>query len=97
MTQIETLAAKSRIGIFGTSVAAMALYGAFRDRVAFFVDEDPARIGKTYQDTPVLAPQAASPDVPVIMALPPERARKAAERLADTGLRAVCPPPLAAE
>jgi SAM-dependent methyltransferase len=97
MTQIETLATKSRIGIFGTSVAAMALYGAFRDRVAFFVDEDPARIGMTYQDTPVLAPHAASPDVPVIMALPPERARKAAERLADTGLRAVCPPPLAAE
>lgn len=35
----------SRIGIFGTSVAGIALYGAFRDRVAFLVDEDPLRVG----------------------------------------------------
>jgi len=32
----------------------------------------------------------------VIMALPPSRAAKAAERLAAIGLRSVCPPPLAA-
>jgi SAM-dependent methyltransferase len=93
MAQIENLAAKSKIGIFGTSVAGMAFYGAFRDRVAFFVDEDPARIGKSYQGTPVLGPKEAR-SVPVIMALPPERAQRAAERLRATGMRAVCPPPL---
>jgi SAM-dependent methyltransferase len=93
MAQIESLAAKSKIGIFGTSVAGMAFYGAFRDRVAFFVDEDPARIGKSYQGTPVLGPKEAH-SVPVIMALPPERAQRVAERLSATGMRAVCPPPL---
>jgi SAM-dependent methyltransferase len=93
MAQIETLAAKNRIGIFGTSVAGMAFYGAFRDRVAFFVDEDPARIGKTYRGTPVVAPKDADPDIPVVMALPPARALRAAERLRATGMNAVCPPP----
>jgi SAM-dependent methyltransferase len=93
MAQIESLAENGQIGIFGTSVAGMAFYGAFRDRVDFFVDEDPARIGKTYQGTPVLAPADAHPDIPVVMALPPARARKAAERLSSTRMRAVCPPP----
>jgi hypothetical protein len=94
MAQIEALASKGRIGIFGTSVAGMAFYGAFRDRVAFFVDEDPSRIGKSYQGKPVVAPKDADPEIPVIMALPPERAQKAAQRLSATGMRAVCPPPL---
>jgi hypothetical protein len=94
MAQIEALASKGRIGIFGTSVAGMAFYGAFRDRVAFFVDEDPSRIGKSYQGKPVVAPKDADPETPVIMALPPERAQKAAQRLSATGMRAVCPPPL---
>jgi SAM-dependent methyltransferase len=96
MTQIAAVAKDNQIGIFGTSVAAMAFYGAFRDRVAFFVDEDPARIGKIYDGKPVIAPKDAPKDAPVIMALPPSRAAKAAERLAAIGLRSVCPPPLAA-
>ncbi|HUD88232.1 MAG TPA: methyltransferase domain-containing protein [Xanthobacteraceae bacterium] len=93
MAQIEALASDGPIGIFGTSIAAMALYGVFRERVAFFVDEDLARVGKTYQGTPVLAPKNAHRGVPVVMALPPERAQKAAERLSATGMHAVCPPP----
>ena len=94
MALIAAAAKNSEIGIFGTSVAAMAFYGAFRDRVAFFVDEDPARIGKIYDSKPVIAPKDAPGEIPVFMALPPERARKSAERLSATGLRAVCPPPL---
>ena len=94
---IESFADKGKIAIFGTSVAGMAFYGAFRDRVALFVDEDPARIGKTFNGTPVVAPKDAGSDIPVFMALPPDRARKAAERLLATGMRAVCPPPLVVE
>jgi hypothetical protein len=58
------------------------------------VDEDPARIGKFYDGKPVIAPNDAPGDIPVFMALPPERARNSAERLSTTGMRAVCPPPL---
>lgn len=95
MAQVRDCAKHSQIGIFGTSVAGMAFYGEFRDRVAFFVDEDPARIGKIYDGRPVIAPSDAPADTPVVMALPPERAKRAAERLAATGMRAICPPPLA--
>jgi hypothetical protein len=97
MRQVEGLARTGDIGIFGTSVAGMAFYGAFRERVRFFVDEDRARIGRSYDGRPVIAPGEVPNDVPVIMALPPNRAFKVAERLAFTGLRAICLPPLAAE
>jgi SAM-dependent methyltransferase len=92
--QVSDLSKGNGLGIFGTSVAAMALYGAFREKVRFFVDEDPARIGKSYDGKPVLSPAQARGDVPVIVALPPSRAEKAVARLAGTGMKGVCPPPL---
>jgi SAM-dependent methyltransferase len=93
--QITDLTKRGPIAIFGTSVAGMALYGAFREKVSFFVDEDPARIGKHYDGRLIVSPTQAERDVPVIMALPPSRAEKAATRLAGVGIQAVCPPPLA--
>lgn len=96
VAEVRDFARQSEIGIFGTSVAGMAFYGEFRDRVAFFVDEDPARIGKAYDGRPVIAPSEAPGGTPVVMALPPERAKRAAERLAATGMRVICPPPLPA-
>jgi len=95
VAQVGDLAKSGPIAIFGTSVAAMALYGAFRDKVSFFVDEDPSRIGKSYDGKPVVSPVAAKRGVPLIMALPPSRAEKVAERLTSSGLRPVCMPPLA--
>jgi SAM-dependent methyltransferase len=94
MSRIRELSDEGAIGIFGTSVAGMALYGAFREHVRLFVDEDPSRIGRSYDGKPVMAPKDVPAGVPVIMALPPNRAKKAAARLASTGMRAVCPPPL---
>jgi SAM-dependent methyltransferase len=94
MSQIRELCDKSVIGIFGTSVAGMALYSGHREHVQFFVDEDPSRIGRSYDGKPVMAPKNVPSDVPVIIALPPNRAEKVAARLASTGMRAVCPPPL---
>jgi SAM-dependent methyltransferase len=89
ITSARALASKSEIGIFGTSVAGMALYGILRDRVGCFVDEDPARTGKSFDGRPVLAPADVPRGTPVLIALPPERAQRAAERLASTGMHAV--------
>lgn len=89
---VHALAASSPIGLFGTAVAAMALYGANRDRVAFFVDEDPTRIGATYDGKPILAPSAVPREVPVFVALPPERARPLTRRLSEQGIRLISPP-----
>jgi hypothetical protein len=36
---------RRRFGIFGTSIAAMWLFGEIGDDVDFFVDEDPNRLG----------------------------------------------------
>jgi SAM-dependent methyltransferase len=84
------------IGIFGTAIAGMALYGAVRDRVRFFVDEDPHRIGRRYDGKPVLGLADAPKDVPIILALPPAQARPLAERCARAGLTAIAPPALSA-
>ena len=91
VAEVRNFAKQGEIGIFGTSVAGMAFYGEFRDRVAFFVDEDPARIGKAYDGRPVIAPREAPGGTPVVMALPPERAKRTAERLAGTGMRVDLP------
>ena len=94
MSQVHKLAKNGGVGIFGTSVAGMAIYGAFRERVGFFVDEDPARAGRSYDGKPVVAPKDVPKGVPVIMALPPERARRAAHRLENSGMLTVVPPAL---
>jgi SAM-dependent methyltransferase len=88
----KSLASETVMGIFGTAVAGMALYGALRDRVAFFVDEDPTRIGRRYDGKPVLSPSDAPHGSAVFVALPPERARQVAARLSSALTRFVCPP-----
>jgi trans-aconitate methyltransferase len=91
-TRARSLAAKGEIGIFGTSIAAMALYGDLRERVAFFVDEDPARIGKIYDGRRVLAPHDAPHEIPVLIALPTRLGHIVETRLASTGMNSVCMP-----
>ena len=44
-------------GLFGTSIAAMWLFGQLADRVDFFVDEDPSRHNTTLCGRPVRAPE----------------------------------------
>lgn len=93
IAQVRDLAKDGPIGIFGTSVAGMAFYGAFRDRVAFFVDEDPARIGKSYDGKPVLSPVQAPKGQPVFVALPPDRATRLVDRLGGTTAASFVAPP----
>jgi SAM-dependent methyltransferase len=98
VAQVHGLTKHGPIGIFGTSVAGMAFYGAFRDRVAFFVDEDPARIGQVYDGKPVLAPAQAPKGQPIFVALPPERAHRLVERLSSTTeAQFVAPPALSVQ
>jgi len=89
---VQSLATKSRIGIFGTAVAGMALYGAAKDRVTFFVDEDRNRVGRNYEGRPILHPQSAPRDVPIILALEPQAALRVSTRWAGAGLNFVLLP-----
>ncbi len=68
-------------GIFGTSISGMWLYGALRDRVKFFVDEDKTRIGGTFEGRPILAPQEVVAGATVFMPLAPSVAASVSARL----------------
>lgn len=92
VSMAERAAASGPIGIFGTAIAAMALYGALKDRVTFFVDEDPNRIGRHYDGKPIFAPDKAPKNVPVFMALPFRSAEMIAQRCRRDGLTCVVPP-----
>lgn len=93
----EALAARSpNFGIFGTSISGTWLYGVLRDRVAFFVDEDPGRINRRHMDRPILAPAALPADADVFVPLIPEVAASVVRRLAGRTARFHTPPPSAA-
>jgi len=62
-------AAKS-FGLFGTSIAAAWLFSELDGRVAFFADEDPSRVGRTYRGRPVYHPKDAPPGAHLFIPIP---------------------------
>lgn len=69
------------IGIFGTSIAGTWLAQSVRDKVAFFVDEDPNRIGRYHLDNPIVSPDRVAHGSKVLIPLPPAIASDVANRL----------------
>ena len=59
LAQARAMPSDRAIGIFGTSMAGMWLFGAIRERVSFFVDEDQSKIGNTVDGIPVVHPSDA--------------------------------------
>lgn len=95
--QTRSLARAGQFGLFGTSIAAMWLFGELDGRVDFFVDEDPARIGRECFGRPVLSPQQAPGGSRVWLALPTRIAEQVKARLAPqcSNLEFLVPPELA--
>jgi len=89
---LKTIASRGPVGIFGTAIAGMALYGAVRDAVPFFVDEDPSRIGRRCDGKPIIAPADVPRDVPVFLGFPPATAQRLASRCRPLGMNCVVPP-----
>lgn len=90
-------AAKSRpFGLFGSSVAAMWLFGVIGDAMAFFVDEDPSRHGRSLFDLPILHPQEVPAGATVFIPLIPRVAAAVAARAAGRGVDFRLPPDIAA-
>jgi SAM-dependent methyltransferase len=82
----------ARFGIFGTSVAATWLAGGLGAAVEFFVDEDPARQGRTHLGRPILAPAQTPPDAVVFLAFVREVANAISRRLGALPMRFALPP-----
>jgi SAM-dependent methyltransferase len=79
-------------GLFGTSIAGTWLAGVLGDRVTFFVDEDPHRVGRTHMGRPILSPSQVPPRSVVFIALTPAVAAPIAERFSSSGLDLRLPP-----
>ncbi len=87
-------ASHCQIGVFGTSIAAAWLWSEMRSSVAFFVDEDPNRVGRRFLGLPVVAPNDVRPGAVVYVALVPRIAGEIAARCTRPGIDYVVPPEL---
>ena len=64
------LARTNGVGVFGTSLGGAWLLGELGEAVRFFVDEDPAKVGKTWAGRPILKPADAPHGSHVLIGLP---------------------------
>lgn len=90
--QAADAARRQPFGVFGTAVGASWLLGVLGERVRFFVDEDPARVGTRYFGRPVVAPQDLQRGSTVYMALPRAIAENIAARIASKDVDFYLPP-----
>lgn len=91
---VHHLAGRGRLGIFGTSIAAAWLAGDLGEAVQFYVDEDPARIGRTFFGRAVLALADVPAGSDVFLALPHPIAIAVQARLAPRAYTLHVPPDL---
>ena len=73
--------ANSCFGLFGSSIAATWLWRAVSDRVQFFVDEDPNRIGRSHLGCPIIGLQQVPAGASVFLALAEPLAHSVQQRL----------------
>jgi len=88
---LRRLGADGPVGLFGTSIAGTWLAAEAGDAIAFFVDEDPNRAGRTYLGRPVHAPASVPEGSRVFVGLPPAVASGIASRLARPGVEFLLP------
>lgn len=81
-----------RVGIFGTSISATWLAALLGSKAEFFIDEDPARGGRTHMSRPIHTPESAPRGIPVMLPLRQDIAKSVARRLAPLDLRFIQPP-----
>jgi SAM-dependent methyltransferase len=80
------LAVGGPVGVFGTSIGGAWLLGELGDAVGFFVDEDPAKVGMTWEGRPIVRPADVPGDAPVLIGLPDSIAAEIKSRLEPTAL-----------
>jgi SAM-dependent methyltransferase len=79
-------AERGSFGLFGTSIAAMWLFGELGEAVEFFVDEDPNRAGTTLRGRPVWGPSEVPGGSNVFLALPAGIAEGVLRRIERPGI-----------
>jgi SAM-dependent methyltransferase len=82
-------------GLFGSSIAATWLADALGDRVKFFVDEDPARIGRRHLDRPIVPPRDIPAGAGVYVGMAPVSAEAVVNRFSGSAVKLIAPPRIA--
>jgi SAM-dependent methyltransferase len=83
-------AAKSPIAVFGTSIAATWLTATIGvENVAFYVDEDSSRQGRSHFGKRIVAPGDVPHGMPVFICLSPALAANVAQRMSAVGLTCI--------
>jgi cyclopropane fatty-acyl-phospholipid synthase-like methyltransferase len=89
-------AGAGRFGLFGTSIAATWLASELDNRIDFFVDEDPSRVGKSFLGRPIRHPSQVAAASHIFVGLPHPLAESVRQRLARAEVTYQLPPTLAA-
>lgn len=84
--------AAGSFGIFGTSVAATWLANSLGDAINFFVDEDPARNGRSHLGRPILLPHQVPAGATVYLAFVQQVSDAIARRLSALPIKFTAPP-----
>jgi SAM-dependent methyltransferase len=77
----------AHFGIFGTSIAATWLFSELEGKAAFFVDEDPDRVGGRHLDLPIYRANDVPEGSDVYVVLPPKISAAVAARLGSATAR----------
>lgn len=85
-------AGHSKLGVFGTSITATWLCSELGRAPDFYVDEDPAKSGRSIDGVPILRPDEVDKDSHVLLAMAPEIAGSVARRLAHLNLNLIALP-----
>jgi hypothetical protein len=90
--QAVELSLQGRLGIFGTAIAGVWLASEVGEAIAFFVDEDVNRQGRSLLGRPILSPNDVPNGADVYVALSTPIASSVATRLERRSLRFHVPP-----
>lgn len=88
----EQLARRQAIGVFGSSIAGSWIAAHLDKRLAFFVDEDEARVGRSHMGVPIVAPDNMPRGSVVFICLEPRLASQIREKHADKGAELIAAP-----
>jgi SAM-dependent methyltransferase len=83
--QGRRLAVAGPVGVFGTSIGGAWLLGELGEAVGFFVDEDPAKVGMTWEGRAIVRPADAPTGAPVLIGLPGVVGEQVHRRMAAQG------------
>ncbi|MDB5813315.1 MAG: hypothetical protein JWN23_432 [Rhodocyclales bacterium] len=98
MDAIKNYASGEKIfGVFGTSIAATWVASQLGERIAFFVDEDESRVGKTHMGRSILHPRDVPSGSLVYLALAPTVASLIDQRLGVGDFTLIQPPVMSSD